>query len=341
MYDIDEKMATCPLKQEIRQNLWEIYIRKLKKSSISYLTLFSPPLMDVKHFANKGIVVFQDGIYKNVVAITRTWKEGYNKIIKESRGRPELIKVGLINDFLSQKDKELIDKFPFDVINLDYCNSIFGTENKPYLSENLKDLQQIIGYQNKKDCQKFILFITTRTDKNNPGGIGFAANFLSDLSRRIKVNIDYHKNFNDKYKTLFNYVMPHDLVNQDFENFISLGLVKLIGMELASHTYTIQSSDIHWLKRDTGKYQRDLLHIALLIEKGKPINYKPRKKIQDIGTTIQLDAGVVTVLDRMINGEIKTINERNDLQRLQQKNGKHITSLREDTFEIPIPRPLE
>jgi len=110
MTDIDKLMATCPLKQEVRVNLWEKYIRKIKNANISYLTLFSPPLVDVKHFAKNGLISFERGVYKNVVALTLNDQESYAKLVTEGLGRPELVKIGYLHKLLqsAMKDKELI-----------------------------------------------------------------------------------------------------------------------------------------------------------------------------------------------------------------------------------------
>jgi hypothetical protein len=342
MGDVDEKMSRCPLKQEIRQDLWESYINKINKNNVKYLTLYSKYMMDVKHFAHKGIIGLDGKEYKSVVAITDEWRDGYTRMIEQSKARPGLIRVGYIHELIENKDKDLIDSFPFDVINLDYCNFMFGTKNNPYLSSNLKDIQKIIHEQNRHNSDEFIVFVTSRTDRNNVNRVGFAQDFLLDLSRRINLNISTHKDFGEKYKFLFPGKEPEELIKSDYDSFISIGLVKLIGMELASYEYTIENSHVYWLKRDAniGK-ERDLLHIAIHVKRGKSIkSHPPRKKIVDYGLTISLDKGVVTILDGISNKRVKTITEIKDKERLEKKHGGYIKTLREDTYEIPIPNPI-
>ena len=52
METVDEIMARCPLKHDVRDSLWVPYARKLcgTGSLAKYLTLYSPPMMDIKHF---------------------------------------------------------------------------------------------------------------------------------------------------------------------------------------------------------------------------------------------------------------------------------------------------
>lgn len=70
MKEVNAKMAECPLKHEIRVNFWEPFIRKLGLPSIRYLTLYSPPLIDVKYFALQGHIERKDGKYVGAVGVT-------------------------------------------------------------------------------------------------------------------------------------------------------------------------------------------------------------------------------------------------------------------------------
>jgi len=145
--DISERMATDPLKQFIRQNLWEAYIKKLGKPKIKYLTLLCPYLMDVKYFSRNNYIELKDEQYVGVVGIIDKWEDRFSAIISNAPGRPEEILKGFPpHELIKRKEKKLLDQFFFDVINLDYCNFLFGDkENSQYLSGNLEDIIEIIG----------------------------------------------------------------------------------------------------------------------------------------------------------------------------------------------------
>lgn len=176
---LDETMARCPLKHQMRVWIWERYIRKLQKAKIKYLTLLSPPLMDIKHLASIGYVTLVSGMYEGVATIIDKLRGPFSQVITEGKGRPEHISVGLLHNLLSQSshDKDLLKLFPFDAINLDYPNYLSGSTDSEYLSKNHADIRAVIEEQKKHNCGQFVLFITTRSDKNNTNKSGMSASF--------------------------------------------------------------------------------------------------------------------------------------------------------------------
>lgn len=341
MTEISDLMASCPLKQHIRQELWEPYIKKLDKKPIKYLTLYCPPLMDVKHFCNRGYIQLEDGVYKGAVGVTDVPQKGYSRTISEGKGRLKLLKEGVIYKLLeTPREKDLVEEFPFDVINLDYCNQIYGRSNKQYISENLKDIATVIRQQSKEHCGSFILFITTRADKNIPHGSVFASTFKRSLSERIGLNIKSNRNFKRKYNQIFDNQSPFDIVRTNFDLFICVGIVKLVSMCLAAKNYTIKDCDAFWLSRTEGRYRRDLLHVALFVNKGKPLKYSGQVTyLEQLGTTQYIEKGSIIILDKIIDKKVHSVNERKDKARLQRKHGNYIASLRE-SFELTIPEPI-
>ena len=81
MKPVDSIMERCPLKHEIRVSFWGPFIRRLAKIPIRYLTLYSPPLMDVKYFSQLGYILKGDK-YSNVVGVTND-KDAYAAANKE------------------------------------------------------------------------------------------------------------------------------------------------------------------------------------------------------------------------------------------------------------------
>jgi translation initiation factor 2 beta subunit (eIF-2beta)/eIF-5 len=290
--------------------------------------------MDVKQFHKSGFIKLEDGIYKGVTGITND----YARTISEGVGRPELLRDNsLLHQLLEDNDKELIEKFPFDAINLDYCNHIYDDENMQYISSNLKDINKIIELQNKTRADKFALFITTRTDSSRDSG-GFAKHFMDDLVKRIELNVTNNSNFESLYHRIFNNLSSDDVINHHYSKFITIGIVKLISMELASRKYSIKNCDIYWLRRRTS-IARDFLHIALLVERGEPILVpRPPKYVSQMGTARCLESGAVIILDKIIKNRIYSLSEQADYKRCESIYSKDIEALKKN-FELDIPKP--
>lgn len=336
MPEINELMATCPLKQCIRENLWGKYVTKLGKKPIKYLTLYSPPLMDVKHFTCLEYINLDNMEYKDVVGITN--EKSYAQTISEGKGRLGLLKTGYLHELITKKDKELLNRFPFDVINLDYCNHIFGEINTEFLSDNIEDITTSIEQQSRKNQQKFIIFITTRTDNNSSDKrIGFAERFIEELNRRIQSNIARDVTFQQSYNRVFNNFSPTELFKKRYNDFISVGILKFIIMELSDKGYGVDDCDIFWLIRNSRPPERDLLHLALLVSKHIG---KPRKTLSQFGKILYSERGSTIILDRIYNNQINLVSEKNDFTTLEEKYGSYLKELSEDTFELRTPKPI-
>jgi hypothetical protein len=346
MSNIGQLMAHCPLKQFIRENLWEKYVKKLNKKPIKYFTFYAPTIMDIKHFCKRGYVKFEDNVYKDVASITNNEEEGYAAIISEGAGRPEILRIGEAHKLISTRDREFISKFPFDVINLDYCNYIFGDNVSPYLSGNLKDIKLILERQKKANSEEFILFVTSRTDRTKKAKagkgdrIGFASNFIDELITRINVNLAKNLEFREKFRSLFPSKSIESVIKESYSEFISIGIMKLISMSLASYKYEIVDCESAWLTRDAKEPVEDLLHVAFHVKKGK-VKRHGGKGLSEFGseTFYYLESGVVKVLDQIISGTVIALTEQKDYKVLNDKLGPYIEELREETFELPVPEP--
>ncbi len=340
MNNIINLMANCPLKQDIRESLWEQYIKKLEIKPIKYLTLYCASLMDVKHFYNKGYIKLKKGVYEGIVGITKEPQKGYSETISEGVGRLELLTEGLLHNLLEKRDKDLIEKFPFDVINLDYCNYIYDNHKSQYISGNLQDIAAIIKQQDKEKREKFVLFITTRTDKNGPNGKGFPQRFIMELSNRIKSNIQENEDFERGCGQIFGDKSPLVYSVKNFNTFISIGIIKLISMCLAEKNYAIKDCDVFWLTRTERGPLRELLHIALLVNRGNPIKCSVKARyLSQIGTAKYIERGATIILDKVINHNIIFLSEEKDRGRLQKKHREQIKSLKKN-FELPIPESI-
>jgi hypothetical protein len=345
MSGIDNLMATCPLKQEIRVNLWEKYITKIRKKPISYLTLFSPPLVDVKHFTNRGHILLEKGVYRNVVALTLNDEEAYAKLVSEGKGRPELVKVGYLHKFIKDRDKELTNRYPFDVINFDYPNYLFTARDGEVFSTNFEDIVETIKLQKTKNANEYVIFITTltmRSEKNADPDVGFSDIFLQRLTEKISQNIQGNSDFSQRYINSFKNDNPQNLKDNNYECFLSLGIMKLVAMELAENGYTIADSDCYWLKRDSHSEKFDLLHLAIHIKKGKPILYHNRgRNLNSLGRAILLEKGILSFFNKYDNNSIVTLVETRDQKRLSVIHSSYLEELNRTNFELGVPDSIE
>ncbi len=333
-------MENCPLKQDIRERLWESYIKKLGIKPIKYLTLYCPPLTDVKHLCNKGYIKLEKCVYKGAVGITNEPQKGYSQAISEGAARLELLKEGVLHNLLEKREKDLIEKFPFNVINLDYSNHIYGTHNSQYISGNLHDITAIIKQQDRKERGEFILFVTTRTDKSTRDGRDFSNDFIKDLSERIRLNICENIDFKRGCRQIFGGRSPFNYVEENFNAFISIGIIKLISMCLAEKNYAIKDCDVFWLTRTKGGPPRELLHIALLVSRGKPLKCSRQTRyLWQMGTAAYIEKGATLILDKVINHNIIFLSEKADGGRLQKKYGEYIKSLKKN-FELTVPEAI-
>lgn len=337
MAAVDDKMAVCPLKHEVRIALWEKYIRTVVGAGHlkRYLTLYSPPLMDVKLFAEKGLIVFdpEKQLYVGVVGATYDAK-AYAAAQDTLGGRLDLLLDVNINHLLDKpskypvKAKQLYEKFPFDAVNLDYTNSIFHESTKEDISEHLGALDALINRQNAAGAKKFALMITTRSD------LKFAEAFLADINARIDANIKTTPGFGDEFARVFKCESADALAAAAHGKFLSVGLAKFVAAVLGDHGYRISSCDAHWLIRDAVKPVRELLHLAFLVE--RPPVPRALKKPTDAGR--RLESEIVKFVGKHVDG-IASIKETSDFKILYERHGAEIARLSTLNFEVATPEP--
>lgn len=337
---VDDKMEKCPLKQEIREKLWLEYIKKLKKSTINYLTLYCPVLTDVKFLEEVGVVSLEEDMYKGVGAVTNNAKD-FLEAAKKDVGKPEFLQYGAISELKrNTKDvKEFFKSFPYDAINLDYCGHIHESSDAQYLSSDLKDIKLIINEQNETSCDSFILFVTTRTDENNNDKKGLSKQLLKAMTRQVVKNLKHVEIFKNQFEQTYGDMTADKLRQDDFCNFLNIGIIKFISTFLAKNNYTISDCDITWLQRDTGSPEthNDLLHCALHIERGKPEIIHPGGN--DLSTQdnfLQLEKNAYKILPKIRSNDIKYLKISEDYKTLNRRHEKTLERLKNKTFESKI-----
>ena len=312
MISVDEKMQRCCLKHEIRRVLWEKYARAVVGNArpIKYLTLYSPAMMDIKYFERQGLIRYEKQRYVGVAAVTKD-EEVYAAAIAAGAGRPEFLAMADLNDLLVRPSKRpkysrrFRSMFPFDVLNLDYCNSLFCRGNRHEISLQVLALDTVIGLQKQAKAKKFALLLTTRAD---PGQV--AQHFLDDLAKRIDTNLNRNPDFKGRYDSLYAGINGGSLLKQQYEEFVPLGLVKFVGNLVSSHGFELMDCETASLVRDGELPERWILHTAFLVA-------LPRASLKSLGRQDYLERKVVRYLDRRIDGQLVRLAERTDSARLE------------------------
>jgi len=334
---VDAIMARCPLKHEIRRTLWEDYARRVAGSGYlkNYLTLYSPPLMDVKWFHEQGLLEYDGEKFVGVVGATYDSK-AFSSATGQLKGRPDVLLPVDIRHLLVRPSqyaayaKQLEQHFPFQVINLDYTNSLFHEADEEDISYHLEGLEALFARQNKHNANKFSLLLTTRTH--------FANKFLNDLGTRVDENIQNTPGFLKEFKTTFSCKTAAHLRKKHFDGFATVGLAKYVVQALCDHGYRIEDCDAFWLRRDAKKPIRDLLHMAFLVS--RPPSPSAPSRLQEVGRRrFAYEKPVIKFVAKHRQRRIGKISESKDGKRLEQKHGDTIGRLAEINFEVPIPRP--
>jgi len=341
---VEDIMARCPLKHDIRDSLWVPFARKVAGSRAlsKYLTLYSPPMMDIKHFHRNRLLDYDGETYRGVVAVT--YDEGhFAEAMKKSAGRPALLLPGNIDSLLTVEDtpdaKRLKSEFPFQVINLDYTNWLFGQANTRPISEHLEAIEEIIRLQHGKQSNEFVLFVTTRAERGGtPTRNRFTGAFLRDLSDRIDENLRGNPEFFQSFRRCFGDFAGKDLLARNYKSFVPLGISKLVAGILARHSYEIESADGRVLVRDQRRPVRWLLHLAFHIRSA----ILPRaSRLKQLGRPrdFYFERTLAGFVDLVGNGRLLSLSETADGRRLRTKHGAYVRELAAQTLDLAIPEP--
>jgi hypothetical protein len=330
MAGVDSIMEVCPLKHEIRVKFWTPFIKKLRKKEVKYLTLYSPPLMDVKYLHQCNLIPVVDGVYSSVVGVTID-KEAFSDSNTTLNYRLGLLLHDDINNLLrgtnkSASAKQLIDKFPFDVINLDYTDALHKYKANVALSPHFDAIETILKKQ--KGYGSFILFITAYFDLS-----AYNKGFLDSLSNIIDQNVESTPNFLQKLQDVFNSTDSKTFFQNSASDFFSIGVLKFILLQLKDHSYDLKTAGIKWLIRDRKQPATHMLHLAFHIKDFVPPIVKARDAVGTRKNNVEHQS--VDYLRSDFPRLIESVNFA-DLFKI---HGEEISNLHNKSFELDVPDP--
>jgi hypothetical protein len=295
-------------------------------------------MMDIKYFHDKGLIELSDGVYKGVVGVTADSVAYANAM--EGEGRPEYMYPHNINDLLVRPrkgaDKEFLEHFPFNVINLDYCNSLFfNTRDPDAASLQSQAIERVFDKQRSTKIRRFVLLVTTLAEREE-----VADHFLENLTSRIDYNIANNSQFKKIYNASFGEVTGQDLLVDSYEDFAPLGIVKFIADLATTNGFKVIDCETASLVRDrrcrSGHPARWLLHVAFLL--GRPTE-NDRRKLKNLGNTSFLERNVYKYLEYRQQDTLLSVSETENYNDLQEQHGKLLERLASESFEISIPEP--
>lgn len=255
-----------PIKQYIRREGWECvlsaFIQKIRACGITrpwkYLTLPGPSAIDIGHLYRRRLldvtpegrlsVAICDRNYADKVAL-RLEKFGGTLASSEKE----------LQDALGDSNNVLVKEFPFDVINLDFCNALILPNRN-----NLYALDQIFALQRG---QGFLLLFTSRPEPAQRD------EHLSVLAE----NLQNEPQFQDAYRVRYATNDPTACL-VDYTTFTQIVFSKIIARYGREFGYRVHEHFIAKYRRPNGfdmishSFELD----PLIGKKQDVAKYKPR-----------------------------------------------------------------
>lgn len=247
-----------PLKHEARLSLWLPALQRLKnqvKRNLKYFSLPGQKAYDVIKWRDEKLIEFDGKGFPGVCFCEMD--AGYFTNAKRVLGNTRGIKSrfeDIMNNLKDQRYKAFWDLFPYDVYNLDFCNTWF--EGNEPLSETFTSIIRLVNHHvMKRYSGNFLLLLTIRIDqgRTNP-------KVVEDLKDNLISNRD-KRGFSDKINGLVGTDIEQ-FVSGQFHKFIMIGIPKLIGFKLIPQTRRFYGK-IEDL--DRGYYRRNGYYIGKFV----------------------------------------------------------------------------
>ncbi len=231
--DSQRKVWDGPSKHFVRTNAWlnyiDQYLKKRKNegedSIPKYLTLPGKNATDIGLFWQNKLILKTNEKYINVAIVDKEEAANVAINLSNSIGSPLAASGKELHRALA--DPLLTNLFPFDVINLDFCN--FISSMQPESVATAKHNQDSIGkIFDLQKGQSFLLLLTYRAIDDGTS--------MKDLLSIIDNNIRDETPFRDEYHTVYG-TKKADSALKDIKKFNQLAYSKLIAKYAKDHHY--------------------------------------------------------------------------------------------------------
>ena len=255
--NVDPLMATTP-KHYVRQMVWlPIAMERHAKINrpLTYFTLTTADLFDVRVLERAGIIAKTERGYPGV-GFCEFNDKTYDDISRKLRWCRWSHK-GLFEDMVRQHPRFESD-FDFDVINLDFILVPFPGEESP-LEGTWGAIQRMLEVQwdHGRSFDLFLTFRGSRTD-TNPGALNSLANLLREnLSRGRGV---------DEFMDRVGHLEPSKLLEEDYHQFLCMGLPKLLMGDALKLGYQVSRADVYSYPRQGSKEVYDIVKFVFGLE---------------------------------------------------------------------------
>ena len=308
--NVDPLMATTT-KHYVRQLVW-LPIAKERQERvnrpISYFTLTTADLFDVKILERAGIISKTERGYPGV-GFCEFNDKTYDDILRNLRWCRWSHK-GLFEDMVRTHPK-FETAFDFDVINLDFILVPFPGEESP-LEGTWGAIQRMLEVQwgHRKSFDLFLTFRGSRAGTN-----ASALNSLADL---LSQNLKRGRGI-DQFMHRVGHLEPAKLLEQNYHQFLCMGLPKLLIGDALRLGYQVSRADVYSYPRQGSSEVYDIVKFVFGLE--VPLDSQPTfaevpsvvtnydeavpdifaKAIVDVGNILNADSGLQHWLQEDLN----------------------------------------
>jgi len=292
-----------PRKHWVRSKQWWSAINDLRNEaahksaeSFNLLTLPGGELLDVRYFHSRLQGVDDDssvrrlrlvGFVNNPEEFEKAQRNLPLLGISDCESKEALIKRDDIDNLVHNNGvalKAVKDRGPFEIVNLDYCNSLAPPGNSSRVESIFQLLRYQIGYQTKP----WLFMITTRTAKG-----AVCEDFFEKLMRVVEDNVssypEFLEEFFDNYPDAVGgidgvgynpYLKSVEDIGECYSDFFVLGFLKWVTQYAVKHQTKVKLKSVvrYDVERDDSNY--DMFSLVLRLEKVGLIGDDPANVVQ-------------------------------------------------------------
>ncbi len=227
---------------------------------VRYLTFCAKEAIDVRYFAQKGVLVRNAAanVYPSLTFVESD-EEDY-AIIAETLGRVRLAVHADFEKILLDpghpRHQDLVASFPYHVVNLDFCGHIVPRKKHPY-NETIRCIERIVDLQAGAQAPAWHLFLTFRAQR---------AHANEEANGQLRDIIDGNLGHDEFKQAYGDRPAPEQLLGEAYPEFLRVSIAKYLAHAARNRGYalTVESSWVY--SRQGGTY-----HIVKLVAALKPL----------------------------------------------------------------------